>query len=162
MAQGEPDRQTPAHIVEAANKAMRDGHTHYIPPQGLKQLREAIAEAEGSDPANVVVTTGATFGLWLAIAAVVRPGDEVLIADPSFGQFPAIVAMHGAAAVRVPTGWPKTRSVVTPERMATALTPRTRAIIVNSPDNPGIRLHSRDELVAIARRRAARPRDHLR
>jgi aspartate/methionine/tyrosine aminotransferase len=117
---GEPDAPTPAHVVEAGVRALRDGHTRYAPPAGIPELRAAVAEslrARGvpADPARVVVSPGAKAMIFTTLLAAVRPGDEVLVPDPGYPAYAAVAEFAGGA--RCATGSPPTgRSPSTPTR----------------------------------------------
>jgi aspartate/methionine/tyrosine aminotransferase len=149
---GDPDFQTPDHIVEAAAKAARAGFTHYSPGAGLASLREVIAAQVGerSDfsctPERVVVTTGACGGLYSSFLAILDPGDEVLIPDPGWTT---LVPMALAAGTKpVPYGLVRGGDGFTLDVAAVEerLSPRTRAVVVNSPSNPTGAVASRGEL----------------
>lgn len=137
---GEPDFPTPPHVVEAAVRAAREGATRYTPTAGLPSLRAAIAArfaAEGlpASPEEVIVTPGAVFALAAALLAVVDPGDEVLIPNPGWPNYRAVLHAIGAT----PVSYPLRRElayVPDVEEIAPQVTPRTRALIVNSPANP--------------------------
>lgn len=157
LVQGEPDFDTPAHIVEAAHRAMLDGYTHYPPAEGYLDLRTAIAERVRTrtgvdyDPAReILVTNGAALGLYLAVAALVEPGDEVLIPDPAFGSYAMIVESAGGVVVRVPYAPDGDRLRLDPDAYEAAVTPRTKAVILCSPDNPTGHVPARDSLAALA------------
>jgi aspartate aminotransferase len=157
---GEPDFPTPAHIVEAGVRALRDGHTRYGPPPGLPALREAICErllAERgvrATPDEVVVTPGAKPILFLAILATVGAGDEVLVPDPGFPIYESVVRFAGARVVPVPVREESGFSldVDAAERL---VTPRTRMLIFNSPANPtggGTTQRDLERIAALAQR----------
>ena len=138
---GEPCFPTPPHIVEAAAKAARDGHTRYTAGQGIVPLREAISakleRVNGLDvaPERVIVTHGAMSGLLTSFAAVLEPGDEVLLPDPGWPNWEMMVRLLGAVprryALRAAAGFVPDLAVVAAE-----ISPRTRALVVNSPSNP--------------------------
>lgn len=156
LVQGEPDFKTPENICEAACRAMKAGKTHYIPAQGLPELREAISEWElkhngiSSDPkSEVVVTNGSYQALYLALLVTVDPGQEVLLTDPYFGPYKNIVKLVGADPVYVPSERLNNHFVVRREALERAVTPRTKAILLNTPWNPTGTVMTRDELEAI-------------
>jgi len=104
FAVGEPDFTTPAHIIDAAKKALDDGHTHYTPSAGIMPLREAVAEKcrdENKIPCEVpnVIVTPTKFGVFAAISSFVGPGDEVLIPNPSWVTYEALVNYAGGKNV---------------------------------------------------------------
>jgi aspartate/methionine/tyrosine aminotransferase len=156
LAVGEPGFPTPPHIVEAASQALRDGYTKYSPNPGYLDLREAIAEKMERvhgyrvDPAReVFVTVGAMQALALTFMVGIDPGDEVLVTDPSYTNFEATITLAGGRTVFVPTD-PARGYLPHVEDVAAAITPRTRAILVNSPANPTGAVYPRDLLHAIA------------
>ena len=158
FVQGEPDFDTPEHIVEAAMRAMKDGYTHYPPSEGYLALREAIAAKLARDnnlqvdpKAEVIVTNGAGLGLYLAIMAVVDPGDEVILSDPTYGPYRNDILLAGGTPALVPQkldaeGRPRWDLPA----VAAAVTPRTRAIIINTPSNPTGVVMTTEELQGIA------------
>lgn len=138
---GEPQFATPLHICEAAARAERDGFTKYAASQGLLSLREAmsatLALVNGLDmpPDSIVATNGALSGLFTTCLALLAPGDEMLIFDPGWPNWEQMILTAGGRIVRYPT--PRARSFLPdPARMDALVTPRTRAIILNSPSNP--------------------------
>lgn len=138
---GEPDFSTPAPIVEAGIEALRLGRTHYTPALGLPELRQAIARyyAERHDiviPASrVAVTTGASGGLLLAMAALFNPGDEVLLTDPGYPCNRHFARLVEAAPKAIPVG-PETGFQLTSELVARHWGPRTRGVLLANPSNP--------------------------
>ena len=159
---GEPDFPTPEHVVGAAHEAARAGHTRYAPNAGLPELREALADKVAlrngyeARPEQVVVTQGGVQALYLVLRALLEPGDEVLLPDPAWPNFRMIAHLLGARVLPYPLvaegGFlPRLEDL---ERL---VTPRTRAILVNSPSNPlGMVLPGElvEELLAFARRRS--------
>ena len=135
---GEPDGATPPHVVEAGARALRDGHTRYVNPAGLPALRDAIAaslEWRGvrATADHVVVVPGAKPMLFYALLAVLEPGDEVLVPDPSFPIYPSVVRFAGA----IPVGYRlDAAGGVDVAHLASLISPRTRALVVNLPGNP--------------------------
>ena len=138
---GEPDFPTPSHIIEAAHEAARAGHTRYAPNAGLPGLREAlagkIAERNGyaASPDHVVVTQGGIQALYLVLRALLESGDEVLLPDPAWPNFRMIAHLLGARVLPYPL---VAEGDFLPriEDLERLVTPRTRAILVNSPSNP--------------------------
>jgi len=154
---GEPDFPTPEHIVEAAAAACRLPSAHkYGPAAGMPDLRAAIAEVTTRDaghpvePGQVVVTAGAKFAVYAALAAVVDPGDEVLMPAPYWVTYPEAIALAGGSMVTIPTRVDAGYRV-TVEQLEAARTPRTRAIIFVSPSNPTGSVYPEDEVAAIGR-----------
>lgn len=152
---GEPDLDTPSHIIEAGVEALRNGFTHYAPSGGLWELREAIAERyrreTGLDygPENVIVTTGTTQGLFHSFLGVLNPGDEVIIPDPYYPNYLGQFHLAGAKVVTVPVK-EENGFRLQAEDIERAVTPQTRALLINSPNNPTGALLEKDDLAKIA------------
>jgi len=150
---GQPDFDTPGHIKEAAIRAIERGMTGYTPNLGIPELRAAICEKLGREnglicsPDQVMVTSGASEALFLAIAAVTSPGDEVLIPDPGFVSYRPLVQTAGGRPVGVPLDQELKLSV---DAVAERITPETSAIIVNSPANPTGAVQSGSEIRGLA------------
>ncbi len=153
---GEPDFVTPAPIVEAGIAALRRGETHYTSNSGLMELRRAIAEhldrlyGQTYNPASeILVTVGVSEALYLACAATLDTGDEVVIPEPCFVSYAPEVTFAGGVPVMVPTraenGWQ-----VTAQDIEAAITPRTRALLLGYPCNPTGATMSRERLNEIA------------
>jgi aspartate/methionine/tyrosine aminotransferase len=139
---GEPDFDTPAHIVEAAAAACRDPSTHkYTPTPGLPSLRQAVAEKTVRDSgyqvkaAQVVVTNGGKQAIYETFRTLLDPGDEVLMPAPYWTTYPESIALSGAVPVILPTT-EATGFRVTVEQLEAALTPRTKLLVFVSPSNP--------------------------
>ena len=138
---GEPDYDTPPHIVEAAKYALDAGHTHYVPSPGIAEAREAVAADVGRRlnceiPASrVVITPGGKPVMFFAILALAQEGDEVVYPNPGFPIYESMIRFAGATPVpmrlREELGYNPD-----PDELASLVTPRTRLIIVNSPNNP--------------------------
>jgi aspartate aminotransferase len=152
---GEPDFDTPPHVVEAAERALRDGLTHYCPAPGIPELREAVSEfferTRGVDyPADrIVVTPGAKPIMFFTILALCGEGDEVVYPDPGFPMYESIAAFAGARPVPVPLR-EENGFRVDPDELGSVLTDRTRLVILNSPHNPCGSALTRNDLEAIA------------
>ena len=136
---GEPDFDTPEAIRLAAVAALNDNQTHYAPNQGTPALRRAIAEFETArgnpvTPDNVLVTIGACHALFTALFGILNPGEEVIVPTPGFGLYETIATISGARTV--PLDVTKTGFQITREALEEAITPRTKAILLNSPCNP--------------------------
>src|SRR3989449_842935 len=149
---GEPDGATPSHVVEAAVRALHDGHTRYVNPAGLPALRDAIAASLAwrgvrASAENVVVVPGAKPMVFYALLAVLEAGDEVLVPDPGFPIYPSVVRFAGAVPVRYPLD---AEGGLDAERLASLIGPRTRALVVNLPGNPTGGVVTTDDLLAIA------------
>ncbi len=154
---GEPDFDTPSHIVDAVLEAIRQGHTHYVSSAGLRELRAAIADKlreenglEFDPDTEIIVTPGAKLALFAAIMATVDEGDEVLILDPAWVSYVPCVQLAGGVAVHVPLST-EDGFRVTEAKLRQKLTPRSKLLIVNSPSNPTGRVFTRQELETIAK-----------
>ncbi|MBA2714064.1 MAG: pyridoxal phosphate-dependent aminotransferase [Rubrobacteraceae bacterium] len=138
---GEPDFPTPSHVIEAAYEAAQAGHTRYAPNAGIPDLREALADkvakrnGYGARPDQVVVTQGGIQALYLVLRAMLEPGDEVLLPDPAWPNFRMIAHLLGARVLPYPLV-AEGDFLPRPEDLERLVTPRTRAILVNSPSNP--------------------------
>ena len=138
---GEPDFDTPEYICKAAKEAIDAGMTRYTPVAGTMALRKAIAaklkkdNGLDYDPTQIIASNGAKQSLYNALAAILDPGDEVLIPAPAWVSYPEMVGMVDGVPVLV-EGEEKNGFLVTIEQLRAAVTPRTKAIILNSPNNP--------------------------
>jgi aspartate aminotransferase len=152
---GEPDFDTPAHVREAAKRALDAGETHYAPFAGVPALREAIAADVSArkgfvaEPSQVFVTVGGKGVMLYAILGLVDPGDEVLVPDPGYPIYESLVRFIGATPVSVPIRMANDFRLDVDE-MASLVTPRTRMLVLNSPANPTGGLLTRGDLEAIA------------
>lgn len=142
LARGDPDHDTPPHIVAAAKRALEDGWTHYTPWSGIPELRAEIArklERENqitADPdGEVAVTSGAQAALFLTMQLVVGPGDEVLIADPHYSAYDNAIELAGGTLVPVPTRGDELFELQV-EDLERHLTPRAKALVLVDPGNP--------------------------
>lgn len=138
---GEPDFATPAHIVAAAKKSLDDGYTHYGPTPGLLELREAIAREVAATrgipihPDQVVVTPGAKPIMFFTVLALVNPGDEVILPDPGFPIYASVVRFAEGVPVPIPL-LERADFGFDMDEFERRIGPRTRLIILNSPQNP--------------------------
>ena len=152
---GEPDFDTPSHIVEAGVEALRQGHTHYGPTAGLPELREAIARNVGEtrgvsvSPDDVVVTPGAKPIMFFTILALAQRGVEVIYPNPGFPIYESMIRYSGARAVPMRL-LPDKGYHPDLDDLASKINRRTRLIILNSPQNPTGSVLSRQELEVIA------------
>ncbi|MDK2784718.1 MAG: aspartate aminotransferase [Bacillota bacterium] len=152
---GEPDFDTPEHIAEAGITAIREGFTRYTPAAGIPELKEAICvklKRENGldyDPADVVVSNGAKHAIYNALQALIDEGDEVIIPAPYWVSYTEMVKLNGGVPVVVPTR-AEDGFKLTPSSLKAAITPRTKAIFINSPNNPTGAVYSRAELEALA------------
>lgn len=155
LGQGFPDFDCDSALVEAVHSAMQAGHNQYPPMPGVPVLREAIATkiealyARRYDPATeITVTAGATQAILTALLALVHPGDEVIVLEPCYDSYIPSITLAGGIAVRVPL----TPGTFRPDfdRIRSALSTRTRAIIVNTPHNPSATVWSAQDMDTLA------------
>ena len=152
---GEPDFTTPSHIVEASIQALRDGWHHYSPSSGMLGLREAIAEEIGGSrqisvhPDEVVVTPGAKPIIFFSLLALVQSGDEVIYPNPGFPIYESMIEYVGARAVPIPLR-EELSFRMDVEELSQSLTPRTRMVILNSPNNPTGSVLTQEDLRRLA------------
>ena len=137
---GEPNFDTPQNIIEAAKTALDEGYTHYTPNAGIKELREAIANEykKYSDEytyENVMIAVGGMEAILLSLLATINPGDEVIIPNPGYANYEGQILMVGAKPVFVPLK-EENGFKIKAEDIERAITPKTRAILLNSPSNP--------------------------
>ncbi|MFC0188573.1 pyridoxal phosphate-dependent aminotransferase [Fictibacillus aquaticus] len=156
LGAGEPDFNTPSHIIEAAYEAMKAGHTKYTASGGLLQLKKNICEKLAKDqglsydPSEIIVSTGAKHSLYSLFQAVIDEGDEVIIPIPYWVSYPEQVKLAGGVPVYI-EGKEENDFKFTADQLKGALTSKTKAIIINSPSNPTGSLYSRDELAEIGK-----------
>ena len=154
LAGGEPDFNTPAHIIDAAHKAMLAGDTHYPPSFGTPELLDAIVGKLARENNvhvtrdQILVTPGAKWAIYATLAVTTNPGDEVLVLDPAWVSYGPMVQLQQATPVHVTL--PSADDFrITAALLEEYVTPRTKLIMVNSPNNPTGRVLSRDEIDAI-------------
>ena len=157
---GEPDFDTPEPIVQAGIEALKQGETHYSSNSGLIELRRALAEhldrmyGQTYDPASeILITVGVSEALYLALAATLDPGDEVIVPHPCFVSYAPEVVFAGGTPVIVPTTVEHDFQV-TAEAIADAITPRTKALLISYPNNPTgavMRRERMDEIAAVVK-----------
>lgn len=155
LALGEPDFDTPPHIREAVKKALDDGFTHYTGNKGILELREAITHKLRKDngikttPESVIVTVGASEALLMCTQALVEEGDEIIIPDPGFLSYDACVKLARGHSVPLPL-MDEDNFRMTPEAVMECLTPKTKAIIMNSPANPTGSVMTKQDIKGLA------------
>jgi len=138
---GDPDFDTPRHIIEAAYSSMKKGETHYTSSMGLYDMRVAASEATSFSrkfsPSidQVLVTPGANIIIYLAIKCLVNPGEEIMVPDPGFPTYYSVIKFCGVVPVRIPLR-EENKFRINPEDIRKAITPKTKLIIINSPSNP--------------------------
>jgi N-succinyldiaminopimelate aminotransferase len=154
LAQGFPDFDPPAELLEAADDALRSGFHQYAPSTGLPELRAAIAAHQAAeygleyDPeTEVTVTVGATEAIWSAATALLDPDDELVVIEPFYENYPLLAAPVGARTRFVTTTFPGFE--LDPDRLEAAFTPRTRLVVVNTPTNPSGRVLGPEEIAAL-------------
>ena len=155
LGQGFPDTDGPASVVDAAVQAMHSGRNQYPPTVGAPELRTAVAAhqrrfygLEYAPDTEIVVTTGATEAIAAAMLALVEPGDEVVMLEPYYDSYVAVVAMAGGVRVPVTLHAPDFR--IDLDALRAAVTPRTRVLLLNSPHNPTGTVLTDEEQTAIA------------
>ena len=155
LGQGFPDFDCDPALIDAVNQAMKAGHNQYPPMAGLLALREMVAQKVATlyghtyDPAQeITITAGATQAIITAILCAVHPGDEVVVLEPCYDSYAPNIELAGGKVVRVPL----TPRTFRPDfaALAAALTPRTRALIINSPHNPSATVWTREEMQRLA------------
>jgi aspartate aminotransferase len=153
---GEPDFKTPPHICAAAIKAIHDGHHGYVvPSSGLADLKAAVAAylericGLSYEPSQIIITCGGKHALYEAFLATLEPGDEAVLPSPYWVSYPEMIRLAGAREVIVHAGADRGFKI-TPQQLADAITPRTRAVVLNSPSNPTGVVYTRAELKALA------------
>jgi len=155
MGAGEPDFDTPAHIRKAAKEAIDAGKTRYTDVKGIPQLRQAVADHIYAHkhlrytPDEIIISAGAKQALVLALQAVLNPGDEVILPTPYWISYTEMIKIAGGKPVLLSTE-PETDFLPTPDQLAQAVTERTKAIIINSPNNPTGTIWPRELLAAAA------------
>ena len=154
---GEPDFETPWHIREAAISSLEKGHTSYSSNTGMLELREAVSDyldekySTKYDPkTQIVITIGASEGIDIALRAIINPGDEVLVIEPSYVSYKPCVSMCGGVPVPVVT-YEENDFRVTPEEIENKITPKTKAIILPYPNNPTGGIMEIDDRAAISK-----------
>lgn len=150
---GEPDFNTPEYIIDAAKKALDAGHTKYTASAGILQLRSAICLKLRRDnglnfvPNQIVVANGAKQALANVILAIINPGDEVIIPAPYWITYPELVKLAGGVPIYIEGN---ADFKITAKQLGDAITPKTKAVIINSPNNPSGAVYTESELCAIA------------
>ncbi len=155
LGQGFPDFDCDARLVDAVDAAMRAGHNQYPPMAGVPALREAVAAKIAAlygrryDPGSeITITAGATQAILTAILAIVHPGDEVIVLEPAYDSYEPNIVLAGGKAVHVPLEAGSFRPNF--DAIGAALSPRTRAIVVNTPHNPSATVWSADDMRHLA------------
>lgn len=153
---GEPDFNTPDHIRAAANKAIMDNITRYTPASGTMALKEAICKRMREDcdldyrADQVIVSNGAKHCVYIALRTLINPGDEVILPAPFWVSYLELIKMVGAKPIIV-TAQESDSFKITAEQLTAAITPRTKALMLNNPSNPTGMVYSREELENIAK-----------
>ncbi|HAQ06837.1 MAG TPA: aspartate aminotransferase [Bacillus bacterium] len=151
LGAGEPDFNTPQHIIDAAVKSMNEGFTKYTPSGGLPELKKEIALKLKKDQGleykqnEIIVTNGAKHGLYTLFQVLLNDGDEVIIPIPYWVSYPEQVKLAGGNPVYV-EGLEQNNFKITPDQLKEKISGKTRAIIINSPSNPTGMVYTRDEL----------------
>lgn len=156
FAVGEPDFDTPEYVVNAGREALDKGITKYTPVSGMPALKNAICQKLKDDnaldyaPSDIVVSNGAKHSLFNAFMAILNDGDEVIVPSPYWLSYPEIVKMSGGVPVFVQTK-AENSFKITPAELNAAITPKTKAFILNNPNNPTGAVYTQSELAALAR-----------
>lgn len=151
LGAGEPDFNTPEHIIEAAVKSMKEGKTKYTATGGLPALKKAIIDKLNRDqgidykPSEIIVTNGAKHALYTLFQVILDEEDEVIIPIPYWVSYPEQVKLAGGKSVFI-NGSEENQFKITPEQLKEAITPKTKAFIINSPSNPTGMIYSEEEL----------------
>lgn len=151
LGAGEPDFNTPEHIIEAAYKAMLEGHTKYTPTGGLAALKQEIIKKFKRDqgisyePSQIIVCNGAKHALYTLFQVLLDEGDEVIIPTPYWVSYPEQVKLAGGEPVYV-DGLEENHYKITPEQLRQVISEKTKAVIINSPSNPTGMIYSKEEL----------------
>jgi aspartate aminotransferase len=155
LGAGEPDFNTPRHIIDAAIQAMEEGKTKYTPAAGIIELKQAICrklqddQGLSYDPSQITVGNGAKHILYNAFQAILNPQDEVIVPTPYWVSYPEQVLLAGGTPVFV-EGKESNDFKIKPEQLRAVITEKTRALIINSPSNPTGSIYSREELTSLA------------
>ncbi len=153
---GEPDFNTPEHIIQAAKRALDNGHTKYTPSSGLLPLRKAICEKFKRDngleyePSQIIVSNGAKHSIFNACYALLDEGDEVIVPQPYWLTYPEVVKVVGGVPKYLPCK-KENKYKFSAEELKAAITPKTKMLIFNSPSNPTGAVYSEEEVRAIAK-----------
>lgn len=154
LGAGEPDFNTPQHIIDAATRSMNEGHTKYTPSAGLPALKDEIAKKFKRDQglnfeqSEIMVGTGAKHVLYTLFQVLLDEGDEVIIPIPYWVSYPEQVKLAGGKPVFV-EGTESNQYKITPEQLQSVITERTKAVIINSPSNPTGMIYTKEELSAL-------------
>ncbi|MBT2662320.1 pyridoxal phosphate-dependent aminotransferase [Bacillus sp. ISL-45] len=154
LGAGEPDFNTPQHIIDAAVKSMNEGFTKYTPSGGLPDLKKEIAAKLKKDQGldyqqnEIIVTSGAKHGLYTLFQVLLNEGDEVIIPIPYWVSYPEQVKLAGGNPVYV-EGLEQNNFKITPDQLKEKVTEKTKAVIINSPSNPTGMVYSQEELQAL-------------
>ena len=166
LSVGEPDFDTPTHVVGAATEAMKAGHTRYAPVMGIPELRAAVQrkfrEENGLEFEidQIMVSTGGKQVIANAMLATIDPGDEVVIPAPFWVSYPELVTFCGGSPVIVPSR-PEADFLLSPQELEEVLTPKTKWLVLNSPCNPSGGVYGADELAALAETLRRHPQVHV-
>ena len=152
---GEPDFNTPENIVEEGIKAIKEGKTRYTPASGILELKEAVCEKLKRDnnltysPKNIIISSGAKHSIYNALMAITNPGDEIIISVPYWVSYPELIKLAGGKPIFIKTK-EENDFKYTLEDLNNALSDKTKAIILNSPNNPTGTFYNKNELEKIA------------
>ncbi|WP_085992053.1 pyridoxal phosphate-dependent aminotransferase [Oceanobacillus senegalensis] len=154
LGAGEPDFNTPEYILEAAQEAMKNGLTKYTPSGGTVELKQAIVKKFEKDnelsyqPEQIIVTSGAKHALYTLFQVILNDGDEVIVPAPYWVSYPEQIKLAGGKPV-ILKSLEENEFKITPEELRAAITPNTKAIVINSPSNPTGMMYTKEELEAL-------------
>jgi len=156
LGAGEPDFNTPQHILEAATQSMNEGQTKYTPSAGLPALKKAIIHKFEKDqglsykPNEIIVANGAKHALYTLFQVLLNEGDEVIIPTPYWVSYPEQVKLAGGVPVYI-EGSEQNQFKITPEQLLNSITKKTKAVVINSPGNPTGVLYTAEELYELGK-----------
>jgi aspartate/methionine/tyrosine aminotransferase len=155
FAAGRPDFDSPAHVKQATRRAMADGWVHYAKSIGMDALRESVSRRLSQDfrldinPEQIVITLGSTEAMFVALQSILNPGDEVLVPQPMYVYYEGWISLGGASLVPVPLSSGE-GFLIKAAHLRPKLSPRTKALIINSPHNPTGQVFEEKDLIEIA------------
>lgn len=154
LGQGFPDFPMNEKLVSLVNKAMQDGYNQYVPMQGYLPLRESIAEkietlyqTAVSPETEITITPGGTYAIYTALTTILQPGDEVIVFEPAYDSYIPNILVNGAVPVRIPLHFPDYK--INWQQVKERITGKTKAIILNNPNNPAASILSKEDITQL-------------
>src|SRR5215471_18558541 len=154
LGQGYPDFPMSAELTELVNKAMKDGHNQYVHMSGLLLLRERIAEKiqklydNAIDPqTQITVTPGGTYAIYTSFTTILQPGDEVIVFEPAYDSYIPNIEINGARPILIKLEYPQYK--INWQTVKEKITPKTKAIVLNSPNNPTATILDEDDIAGL-------------